>query len=142
MQLFDYTAVVFGQDADHELTEAEKEAQEKQAAIQRTKTLQQNGGKRKKVIFHKKNKKGQVETVVKSLDPNDTQQEMDIRNEDAVVVEDVSPSTSAEDAMEKGVFHHSPSSTNEKVIGDGANGRPTKTADAQDVGGLIKQGEM
>lgn len=56
-----------------------------------------------------------------------------INNDEAIVVDDLSPSTSAEDAMEKGAVVMI-SSTDTKV-----NQQGSVHEDAQDIGGLIKQ---
>lgn len=129
---------MFGQDADHELTEAEKEIQEKQAALRRART-HHNAGRRKKVIYHIKNRKGQVETTVKTFDPNDVKMEKAIHNNEAVIVDDLSPTTSIEDAMERGDVEAS--NDEENVAVAKADQQPTMRADAQDVGGIVKQSE-
>jgi patatin-like phospholipase/acyl hydrolase len=136
-QLFDYTAVVFGQDADHELTEAEKEVQEKQQATLSKSRSRQSSKRRKNIMYRWKNKKGQDQSTVKRYDPNDPHQETALQNNEAVVVDSITSSTSAEDAMEQGLAERSTGHSATKH----AVQQPIMRADAQNVGGLVLQSE-
>lgn len=123
MQLFDYTSVVFGQDADHELTASEEALKEQQTSSRTIGLFRQARGKI--IIFHsRKNNRGEAEAMVDAFNPANEQMGLALREGEAVVV-DLARARYSEDAMEMGRL---------------SNGVPSVKAEAQDVGGLQAPG--
>lgn len=152
LKLFDYTSVVFGQDADHEMTEAEL-ALNKSRDSSREKSLGIfQKAKGKIVIFHsKKDKRGEVlqQPQVEAFDPKDASMEAAINAGEAVIV-DLNTAKYSEDAMEMGRLSNvnmveSPRQSSHIVDSSATpiaftNGVPSMRPEAQDVGGLLAPG--
>jgi hypothetical protein len=143
LKLFDYTSVVFGQDADHEVTDDEKKLKEVESVDKRMGLFQKAKGKI--VVFHKrKNSSGETQAQVEAFDLADTSMEAAIEAGDAVVV-DLNTANYSEDAMEMGELNKYPRSDRggrnevdrQPVF---INGVPSMRPEAQDVGGLLAPG--
>jgi aquaporin related protein len=167
LKLFDYTSVVFGQDADHEVSETEKQLTlEQQASRDREKN--QNLFKKargKIIVFHRrKNSTGGSAPQVETFNPADASMEAAITAGDAVVV-DLDNAKFQEDAMETGTVQnggaqnggapnlHPRGASYQNSGARGAsmemtnqnqptfiNGVPSMRPEAQDVGGLLAPG--
>jgi hypothetical protein len=146
LKMFDYTSVVFGQDADHELTEAEQALKTKNESKPNTSNALFQRAKGKIVIFKsKRNSKGEKTTTVKKLDSNDEHMNLAIQQGDAMVV-DLDTVRYPEDEMENGRMVNGHTSL-EMAQGAGqgivlTNGVPSMKPEAQDVGGLQKPGTL
>lgn len=119
LKAFDYTAVVFGQDADHEDTTAERH-------VVGSSLFKKLG--RKVVVYHgKEGQPGSTRTVM--YDPRDPEMEEAIRQGKATVVDPA--------AAERGELNSA------EPIAPGmplTNGVPSMRPEAQDVGGLQAPG--
>ncbi|UZJ57584.1 hypothetical protein CBS101457_006904 [Exobasidium rhododendri] len=149
LKLFDYTSVVFGQDADHEVTEEEQ----KKAEVEKEKPKRKGFFRRNKgkvVVFHPVEDSNGVmeeEGKVVSFDPANKGQDKAVREGDAVVV-DLTRASYAEDRMETGRSGGGGGGAGADAGGEGdtdasgkfVNGVPSMKAQAQDVGGLLAPG--
>lgn len=137
---------MFGQDADHEMTEAELALKKSQSPEKNIGLFQKARGKI--VIFHsRKNKKGEVEPAqVEAFNPKDPNMEAAINAGEAVVV-DLKTAKYSEDAMEMGRLSNGNmiESRRGSHVDPAApiiftNGVPSMRPEAQDVGGLLAPG--
>lgn len=155
-QLFDYTSVVFGQDADHEVTEEEVKLKQQISNDKKLGLFEKAKGK--VVIFHKRqDSTGKSAPGVEPFNPENEATMGEIRDGNAVVV-DLHQAGYQENAMEMGQIGNGGAATGSHSQDGGRpgaarsntyqqqnqpmfiNGVPSMRPEAQDVGGLLAPG--